>query len=77
MSDGSGVFVDFIIVASHKSLVTEEVDGLVFDARNALLGLDVLQTVSLVPAGGEDVKGDLAADGVTNVLGQYVVAGIR
>jgi len=40
-------------------------DGLVLDARNVLLSLDVLQAVSLVPASGEDVKGDLAADRVS------------
>lgn len=38
-------------------------DGLVLDAGDVLLGLDVLQAVSLVPTGGEDIEGDLAADG--------------
>lgn len=71
MSDGSGIFVDFIIVASDKSLITEEVNSLVFDAGDTFLGFNVLQTVSLVPTGGEDVKGDLATDGVTNAFGQY------
>ncbi len=32
--------------------------------RALLLGLDVLQAIRLVPAGREDVEGDLAADGI-------------
>lgn len=64
MTDRAGVGVDLKIVATGEALVTEEVDGLVLDAGNILLGLDVLQAVSLVPTGGEDIEGDLAADGV-------------
>jgi hypothetical protein len=40
------------------------VDVLVLDTRQLLFGLEVAQTVGLVPARGEDVKGNLAADGV-------------
>lgn len=60
---GAGVAVDFIIVAALEGLVTEEVDGLVLDA--ALFGfvLEVVEAVSLVPAGGEDIEGDLSANG--------------
>lgn len=64
MTDSAGVRKDLIIVAAGEALVAEEVNGLVFDARDVLLGLDVLQAVSLVPASGEDIEGDLAADGV-------------
>jgi len=56
---------NLIVVSTRESFVTEEMDGLVLDARNVLLSLDVLQAVSLVPASGEDVKGDLAADRVS------------
>lgn len=39
-------------------------DGLVFDTiRLPGLLLKMLETVSLVPAGGEDIEGDLATDG--------------
>jgi hypothetical protein len=62
--DGPAVAEDLVVVAALESLVAEEVDRLVLDATGALgLVLDVLQAVCLVPAGGEDVEGDLPADG--------------
>lgn len=64
VTDRARVRVDLIIVATGEALVTEEVDGLVLDAGDVLLGLDVLQAVSLVPTGGEDIERDLATDGV-------------
>jgi hypothetical protein len=39
-------------------------DRLVLDASNILLGLDMLETVSFVPAGGKDIKRNLSANGV-------------
>jgi hypothetical protein len=59
------VLEDLVVVAALVRLVAEEVDLGVLDAGDLLLGLDVLQAVSLVPAGREDVKGDLSADRVT------------
>ena len=64
MADGAGVLEDLVVVAALVRLVAEEVDGAVLDAADLLLGFDVLQAVGLVPASGEDVEGDLAADGV-------------
>lgn len=62
--DRPGVLVDLVVVAALERLVAEEVDRRVGDAPRLLgLGLEVLQAVGLVPAGGEDVEGDLAADG--------------
>ena len=58
------VFENLVVVAALVRLVAEEVDLAVLDAADLLLGLDVLQTVRLVPAGREDIEGDLAADGV-------------
>lgn len=55
---------DLVVVAAGHALVAEEVDVLVLDAGRFLFGLEVAQAVGLVPAGGEDVEGDLAADGV-------------
>jgi hypothetical protein len=51
------------VVAARVRLVAEEVD-LVVDESPRLLRLNVSQAVGLVPAGGEDVEGDLAADGI-------------
>lgn len=64
VADGAGVLVDLKVVAALGRLVAEEVNVLVCDAVGLLgLALEVLEAVGLVPAGGEDVKGDLAADG--------------
>ena len=60
----AAVGVDLVVVAALEGLVAEEVDRRVVHAAGPLgLVLDVLQAVRLVPAGGEDVEGDLAADG--------------
>ena len=64
VTDGARVLEDLVVVAALVGLVAEEVDGAVLDAADLLLGFDVLQAVGLVPASGEDVEGDLAADGV-------------
>lgn len=63
MSNSPGVFVDLIVVAALKRLVTEEVDGLEVNASlKILVVLDMLQAVCLVPTCWEDVEGDLTAD---------------
>lgn len=67
VADGARVLEDLVVVAALVRLVAEEVHGAVLDAAELLLGLDVLQAVRLVPAGGEDVEGDLAADRVAVV----------
>jgi hypothetical protein len=64
VASSSGVSVDLVVVTALESLVTEEVDGLVSDAIGLLgLVLEVLEAVCLVPASGEDVERDLAANG--------------
>lgn len=68
MSNGAGIFINLIVVTANEGLVAEEVNCAVFDARDALLRLDMLQTVGLVPASGEDIEGDLATDGVPITL---------
>lgn len=60
---GARVAIDLVVVAALVRLVAEEVDGGVVDAALLGLALEVTQTVRLVPAVGEDVKGDLAANG--------------
>jgi hypothetical protein len=63
VSDGSGVLVDFVIVAALEALVAEEVDGGVVNTSGLVfLCGEVLEAVCLVPALWEDVKGDLSAD---------------
>lgn len=72
MTNRARIGVDLVIVATGEALVTEEVDGLVLDTGDVLLGLDVLQAVSLVPTSGEDIEGDLATDGVAMICGTTV-----
>ena len=67
--DRSGIFIDLVVVAALHRLVTEEVDRLIIDAaRKVLVVLDVLQAVSLVPPGWEDVEGYLPTDRVAAFL---------
>lgn len=63
MTDGALVDVNLVVVSALGRLVAKEVDLLVLDAALLLrLLLEVLEAVRLVPAGGEDVERDLAAD---------------
>lgn len=64
MTNSARVFIDLIIVSSDESLVAEEVDGLVFNTRDVLFSLDVLQAVGLVPTSGEDIERDLTTNRV-------------
>jgi hypothetical protein len=61
MSNRAVMGENFIVVPPLKGLVPEKVNFIV------ILLLDVLQAVSLVPAGGEDVETDLSADAVGHV----------
>lgn len=63
MSLGPIILVNLVVVAAFVGLVAEEVNGRVLDARNVLLRCQVLEAVGFVPAGREDVEGDLPADG--------------
>lgn len=63
MTDGALVREDLVVVAALEGLVAKEVHGGVLHTTRLLgLVLQVLQAVGLVPAVGEDVEGDLAAD---------------
>lgn len=63
MPDCPGIFVDLVVVSSFERLVAEEVDRLVIHAsRKILVILNVLQAVSLIPPGREDVERDLTTD---------------
>ena len=65
MTNSPGIAVNLVIVSARKAFVAKEVDGLVLNTRDILLGLDVLQAVGLVPAGRENIERDLAADRIT------------
>lgn len=66
MPNGARVDVDLVVVAALERLVAKEVDCRVLDAAGLVgLGLDVAQAKRLVPARGEDVERDLAADRVS------------
>ena len=67
MSCRSLVLINFIIIPALVRLVAKEVNRRVLDAANVLFFFEMLQAVSFVPAGGEDVEGDLATDGVAVV----------
>lgn len=71
VAHGARVLEDLVVVAALVSLVAEEVDSAVLDAADLLLGFDMLQAVSLVPPGGEDVKRDLSTDRVA-IVGKIV-----
>lgn len=60
----AGILVDLVIVAARVGLVAEKVHGRVVDAGEGIFRGEVLQAVGFVPAGREDVKGDLATDRV-------------
>ena len=65
MTGGSWVVVDFIVVSALICLVAEEVNRCIRHTAGLLgLVLEVLKAVGLVPAGREDVEGNLATDGV-------------
>lgn len=57
------ILKDLIIIAPLERLIPKEMHRRVLHPTDVLLGLDVSQAVGLVPAGGENVEGDLAADG--------------
>ena len=65
MSDSTFIFVNLPIVSAFVCLVAEEMDSGVIGTGDIFLRSNVLQAVGFVPADGEDVEGDLAANGVT------------
>ena len=66
MSDRTRILEDLIVVAALVRLVAEEMNFRVFDAGDFFLLGQVLQAVGLVPAGREDIKGNLSPDGVSD-----------
>ena len=60
------IAVDLPVVPAFVRLVTEEMNVSILDsAWEILLILQVLEAIGLIPALGEDIEGDLAADGVS------------
>ena len=57
------IFIDLVIITPLIRLIAKEVNSRVIDAADLLFVFDMLQAICLVPAGGEDVEGDLTANG--------------
>lgn len=68
------ILIDLIIIAPLIRLIAKEMYSRIIHAGDLFFFLEMLEAVGLVPAGGEDVEGDLAADGET-VEGGLVVVG--
>lgn len=54
--------IDLVIITSGERLVPEEMNSLVFNARDIFFGFNMAQAVGLVPAGWENVERDLATN---------------
>jgi hypothetical protein len=67
VADCAGILINLVVVTSDETLVAEEVDVLVIGAGELLLSRDVLQGIGLVPALGEDIERDLAANRETDI----------
>lgn len=78
VANSPGVLKDLVIVTTLEGLVTKEVHSGIGDTARLLgLALQVLQAVCLVPASGEHVERNLAADAegeaqVTEALAQLL-----
>lgn len=59
------ILIDLIIISPLVRLIPKEMNSRIIDTADLLFFFKMLQAVCLVPAGGEDVEGDLAADGET------------
>ena len=69
MSYRSTILINLIIIPPLIRLIAKEMNSRIIDSRNLFFILEMLEAVGFVPAGGEDVEGDLAAYGET-VLGE-------
>lgn len=63
MPNGPAILIDFVIITPFMRLVPKEMNRLVVYPRNLLLMLEMLQTVRLIPTGGEDVERYLTTNG--------------
>lgn len=73
MPHSPGIAIYLPIITPLKRLIPEKVYSRVLNAVGHVdLVLHVLQAVGFVPALGEDVEADLAADGVARKMGQKV-----
>ena len=62
MPNCPSIFEDLIVVSTLEGFIAEEMDGRIVNTAKGLLCLQVLQAVSLVPASGKYVEGNLSAD---------------
>ena len=59
------ILINLIIIAPLIRLIPKEMNSCIINPRNLFFILEMLEAVGFVPAGGEDVEGDLAAYGET------------
>lgn len=63
MACHSWVFVNLVVIATLEGLIAEEMNCSVLDStRQVLLVVDMLEAVTLVPSGWEDVERDLSTN---------------
>ena len=56
------IFEDLVIISTLVCFVAEKMDGGVIHTTDRLLCLEVLQAVSLIPASGKHIEGNLSAN---------------
>lgn len=61
VSSRSGIIVDLVVVSTLEGLITEEVNMLVVESTESLLGFNMSEAVGLIPACWEYIEGDLTA----------------
>jgi hypothetical protein len=72
MTNGFLIREDLVVITAGEAFITEEMYGLVFDPRNIFLGLEMSQTVSLIPSCGKDIKGNFSADRIPALTRAFV-----
>ena len=65
MTNRSFVLVNLIIITALVRLVAEKMYGGVLHPADVFLSFQMLQAIGLIPASGENVKGDLSANRIT------------
>lgn len=69
MAGRAAIREDLVVITTLETLVAEEVNGGILDARDILLRLDMLETVRLVPTRRVDIERNLPANSVASSKG--------
>jgi hypothetical protein len=66
MSNGPRVRVYFVVIATNHGFIAEEVNRVILDTIWKVdVVFDVIEAVCFIPAGREDIKRDLATNGIS------------